>query len=159
TGGTIDKDYPRSSKGWAFEIGEAASLRILKKLNPSFDYELVSLLKKDSLEISEADRKMLLEYCQKSPYQYIVITHGTDTLIETALFLKNISEKTVVLTGAMRPEQFSNSDAPIQLGIAIGGVQSLPPGVYVAMHGRIASPQQMQRDVQSGKFYPDPKFK
>jgi L-asparaginase len=84
----------------------------------------------------------------------VVITHGTDTLLETGKFLTGrCPDKLVVLTGAMRPERFSNSDAPLNLGMAIAAVQCLPPGVYVAMHGRIKMAVEMQRDPITGSFF------
>ena len=84
----------------------------------------------------------------------VVITHGTDTLIETGKYLTGrCPDKIVVLTGAMRPERFSNSDAPINLGMAISAVQCLPPGVYITMHGRVKMAAEMQRDMDTGAFY------
>lgn len=152
TGGTIDKDYPKTQKGWAFEITSPAFERILQKLHPSFSYSIIPLLQKDSTEINEADRRLLLETCQQAPQDKIIITHGTDTMIETSHFLSSLSNKTIVITGAMRPERFSNSDAPIQLGIAIGAVQTLKSGVYIAMHGKICPWNQAQRDSNTGNF-------
>jgi L-asparaginase len=152
TGGTIDKDYPKSEKGWAFEIDEPAYLRILKKLNPSFEYSSVLGLKKDSTEITQSDRQKLFDLCKSIGYHRIIITHGTDTLLETATFLQKISGKVIVLTGAMRPERFTNSDASINLGIAIGAVQVLTEGVYIAMHGLVLPWQEVSRDEDTRKF-------
>lgn len=152
TGGTIDKDYPKNIGGWAFEIGEAAVIRILEKLSPSFQFEVLSLLRKDSQEITAEDRQLLKESCEKLDTPFIIITHGTDTLIETAVSLMGIKGKTIVLTGAMRPERFSNTDAEVNVGIAIGAVQSLPQGVYVAMHGRALPADQLSRNPDSGQF-------
>ena len=91
TGGTIDKDYPKSTKGWAFEISEPSVERILKKLNPSFKYTIKSVLKKDSLEITDQDRLLLYNECKIANENKIIITHGTDTMIETAIFLSKLS--------------------------------------------------------------------
>ena len=155
TGGTIDKDYPRSSGGWAFEFGEPATHRILDKLNPSFEYKVITAFQKDSLEIEEADRLELVKLIQSSEHAKMVITHGTDTMIETARFLaKHIKDKTIVLTGAMRPERFSNSDAPINLGMAIAAAQlSTEPKVYVCMHGIVKLANEMQRNSSTGQFF------
>lgn len=152
TGGTIDKDYPKSEKGWAFEIAEPAFLRILKKLNPSFESKTFSAFRKDSLKITDDDRKKLLTLCQEISSQKIIITHGTDTLLETAAFLEKIQHKTIILTGAMRPERFSNSDASINLGVAIGAVQILPEGIHIAMHGLVLPWQEASRASKTGKF-------
>ncbi|MCB0490471.1 MAG: asparaginase [Cyclobacteriaceae bacterium] len=154
TGGTIDKDYPHTTKGWAFEFGEPASIRILEKLNPSFEFEIQTAFQKDSLEINDTDRKNLTDLIVKSNLEHIIITHGTDTMVETATFLaEHIKNKVIVITGAMRPEQFSNSDAPVNIGTAIGAVQILGPGVYIAMHGIVKPWNSMKRNLDTGKYY------
>lgn len=152
TGGTIDKDYPRSTKGYAFEISEPAVTRILEKLNPSFEYEIISALKKDSLEITDDDRQKIYDICNRQENQNIIITHGTDTMRETAEKLSTIEGKTIVITGAMRPERFGNSDAPINIGTALGAVQVLENGVYIAMHGRVIPWDKVARDMETGQF-------
>ena len=153
TGGTIDKDYPKTKGGWAFEIDEPAIGRILEKLNPSFEFEILSAFKKDSLVIDEADRLNLLDLIRKTESGKIIITHGTDTMVETAKFLKPISNKTIILTGSMKPERFYDSDASINLGIAIGALNVLEPGIYIAMHGIVKSCENIKRDLDTGKFY------
>lgn len=152
TGGTIDKDYPKTKKGWAFEIDQPAVNRILAKLNPSFIYKTLSILKKDSLQISEEDRKLIHDQCVISQEDKIIITHGTDTIIETAKSLSGIENKTIILTGSLRPERFSNSDADINLGLAIGGVQSLNNGVYIALSGLIIPHDKITRDAKTDQF-------
>ncbi len=152
TGGTIDKDYPRTQKGYAFEIGPPAVVRILEKLNPSFSYEIQTVLQKDSLDITEQDRLELQEVCANSAANNLIITHGTDTLLETAAALADIPNKVIILTGAMRPEQFANSDAPIQVGIAIGAVEYVPAGVYVAMQGRVIPWKSCVRNQETGQY-------
>ena len=153
TGGTIDKDYPRSSNGWAFEIHEPAVQRILKKLNPSFTFEIKSVFKKDSLEIDQKDRALLLEACSNSNENKIIITHGTDTIIETAAYLSKIKNKTIVLTGAMRPEKFTDSDADLNIGMAIAGIQTLSDGVYISMHGVIDRQENIDRNPKTGQYF------
>ena len=152
TGGTIDKDYPKSIKGWAFEIGDPAFLRIIEKLPKSIDWEIIPLLKKDSTEITDDDRNEIFETCQASSNTQIIITHGTDTLLETASSLAPIENKTIVLTGAMQPERFSNSDADLNFGMALAGVQTLSPGVYIAIQGIIAPFERLSRNLETG-FY------
>lgn len=152
TGGTIDKDYPRKQGGYAFEIGPPAALRILERLDPAFSYEVQTVFQKDSLDIDAADRKALRQACETAAGDRIVITHGTDTLLASAAALDGIPSKVIILTGAMRPERFANSDAPINLGVAIGAVQCLPPGVYVAMHGQVLPWQACTRDPETGQF-------
>ena len=154
TGGTIDKDYPKSTKGYAFEFGEPATRRILEKLNPSFEYEILTACQKDSLEITNVDRQDLVNLINENSADKFIITHGTDTMMETANFIfSKISNKVIVLTGAMRPEQFSNSDAPINVGGAIAATQILETGVYLFMTGVLKSCTEIKRDLESGKFY------
>lgn len=154
TGGTIDKDYPHTTKGWAFEFGAPATQRILEKLQPSFDYEIITAFQKDSLEITATDRQALLDLILTTTHKKIIITHGTDTLTETAAYLaKEIQDRLIVLTGAMRPERFSNSEAPINIGCAIATANLLDQGVFIAMHGVVKSFDQIQRNLETGKFY------
>ena len=152
TGGTIDKDYPKTMKGYAFEISEPAVKRILEKVNPSFDYEVLSVLKKDSLDITNDDRKNIFEACENSKLDKIIITHGTDTMIETAKILSSIKGKTIVITGAVRPERFTNSDASFNIGLAIGALQTSKEGVYIAMHGKVYAWDKVKRDMKTGQF-------
>ena len=153
TGGTIDKDYPHSSNGWAFEIHEPALERILEKLNPSFEYNVISAFKKDSLEITEADLQHLKKMIEKTNSEKLIITHGTDTLSDTALYLANHNlGKTIVLTGAMRPQKFVDTDADVNLGLAIAAVQMMSNGVFVCMHGLVLSYDQIDRDKKTGKY-------
>ncbi|MFK7776245.1 MAG: asparaginase domain-containing protein [Saprospiraceae bacterium] len=154
TGGTIDKDYPKTIKGYAFEFGEPAIRRILEKLNPSFDYEILTACQKDSLEITNEDRQNLVNLINKNSADKFIITHGTDTMMETANFIfPKINNKVIILTGSMRPEQFSNSDAPINVGGAIAASQVLDAGVYLFMTGILKSYVEIKRDLETGKFY------
>jgi L-asparaginase len=158
TGGTIDKDYPKTTRGYAFEIDEPAAARILARVNPACAYRVVTAARKDSLELTDDDRREILRACAEAPELRIVVTHGTDTMIETARALASVEGKVIVLTGAMRPERFSNSDAAFNLGVAVGAVQALAPGVYVAMHGGVHRWDRAARDAD-GRFVeagPDP---
>jgi len=153
TGGTIDKDYPRSSGGWAFEFGDPATRRLLERLDPSFDFEVREVCQKDSLEITDEDRAQMAAVIAGLESSRVVVTHGTDTMLETARYLDDrIQDKVVVITGAMRPERFSNSDAPLNLGCAIAAAQLAEPGVWIAMHGVVRRHGEMQRDPDTGKY-------
>ena len=152
TGGTIDKDYPKTTKGYAFEIDEPAIKRILEKIKPNFNYEIIPLMRKDSLDITSNDRQVMLQSCTEADTDKIIITHGTDTMIESAKFLSSIKNKSIVLTGAVKPERFKDSDAEFNLGVAIGAVNELNSGVYIAMNGRIVPADKIQRDELTGKF-------
>ena len=162
TGGTIDKDYPKLTKGYAFEIGEPAVKSILARINlneiqPIFE----SVCRKDSQEITLQDRQNILNKCLHSQANNIIITHGTDSMIETAQYVQNVlfeqnkSENKnlrIILTGSMRPERFINSDAHFNIGMAFAAVQTVDPGVYVVMNGRIIPAQNAVRNLSNGLF-------
>lgn len=152
TGGTIDKDYPKQSKGYAFEITEPAVKQILIKINPSFEYEVISLLKKDSLDLTPKDKKKIFETCENADTDKIIITHGTDTLLETAKFLSVVKNKTIILTGAFKPEKFKDSDADFNIGTAVGGANVLGYGVFVAIKGRIYKFDKVKRNKKTSNF-------
>ncbi|CAJ1370765.1 unnamed protein product [Effrenium voratum] len=154
--------YPRSTGGWAFEIGEPAVGRILERVTPQgFTWELTSVCAKDSQEITDDDRAALLSACETSSSTCIIITHGTDTLIETAKYLGSqhrahpgLGAKRICLTGAMRPERFVDTDAHFNLGVCFGVLNVCAPGVYVCMNGRAFPWDAVARDMESGAFLP-----
>ncbi len=139
TGGTIDKDYPqgKTDHGYEFKIGDPAFKSIFKKVKPVFEYEIITALKKDSLDITDTDREKIYKIINSNKNNKIVISHGTDTIQQTAKKLSSIKNKTIILTGAMLPEKFYDSDADFNVGMAIGAVQSLGNGVYIALHGKV----------------------
>ena len=153
TGGTIDKDYPRNHGGYAFEFGEPAASRLLARWQPTFEFDLHTAFQKDSTELTDADRTQLAALIRDDASEHVVVTHGTDTMLETAAALAgNVGAKRVVLTGAMRPERFSDSDAPLNVGCAVGALQHVPPGVYVAMHGVVGRHDEVRRSPDSDRF-------
>jgi L-asparaginase len=152
TGGTIDKDYPRAAKGYAFEITAPAVERIIENFNLYFDNQILPLLQKDSLDLTPQDRDLIYEACLKNDAKKIIITHDTEVMIETAKHLAAIKDKVIIVTGAMRPERFSNSDASFNLGVAIGAINVLPEGVYIAMNGRCFLYEKVQRNAKTGQF-------
>lgn len=154
TGGSIDKDYPtgEDNDGYNFVITNPAYERILSYVKPSFEYEFQTVLQKDSLDITEEERKSILQACQDSPANRIIITHGTDTMLKTAGLLGQIKNKTIILTGAMTPELFKNTDADFNLGTAIGGMYVLSLGVYVAMNGLVLPWDKITFDRKTRRF-------
>lgn len=154
TGGTIDKDYPagEDNHGYSFVITTPAFDRILKRANPSFEFETKTVLQKDSLDITEDDRKLIFEACKDSGSDKIVITHGTDTMTQTAEVLSQITGKTIVLIGALSPELFKDSDADFNLGTAVGAVETLENGVYIAMNGRVMKWNEAEFDTNTKQF-------
>jgi L-asparaginase len=150
TGGTIDKVYFDALS--EFQVGETAIDAILREANVGYDYDLTSLMKKDSLELTDADRAAIKAAITASAAQSILITHGTDTMAETARSLMEIKNKTIVLTGAMQPARLRSTDAIFNIGFAIAAAQLQPPGVYIAMNGRVFPADQVRKDRKAGQF-------
>lgn len=152
TGGTIDKDYPTHGKSYAFEIASPAIERIMKTVRPSFSWRSLELLKKDSSDITDDDRQTILQACRDAPEKHIIITHGTDTMHETSQILATLTDKVIVITGSFRPERFAESDASFNVGMAIGGLQILKPGVYIAMSGVLLSWDKVYKNFGQGQY-------
>jgi L-asparaginase len=150
TGGTFDKIYYDAKND--FHIGEPMSGEILDEANVTFDYEIESILRKDSLDISDEDREMIRQKVVEDAHDKIIITHGTDTMVKTAMQLLNIKGKTIVITGAMQPARMRLSDSGYNMGVATAAVQLLPSGVYVAMNGLILDPRTTIKNVTLSRF-------
>ena len=136
TGGTIDKVY--SDQKSEYQVGDPGVCEILRDSNVVVEYEVESLLRKDSLEITDAERERIVERVAAEACPRIVITHGTG--------------KTIVLTGAMQPALFRRSDAEFNIGAALAAVQILPPGVYLAMNGKIFAPDKARKNAALHRF-------
>ncbi len=159
TGGTIDKDYPRLTRGYAFEIADPAVLRVLAKVATGFAYNIVTVCRKDSTEILPSDREAMFAAVASSRNRLVIVTHGTDTLIETAVYLGRkmrsqsaLRDRVVIVTGAMKPQKFVDSDAAFNIGVAVGASGALLPGAYVAMNGCVRPASTVQRDYKTGQF-------
>lgn len=152
TGGTIDKIYFDELS--QFEVGDSQISHILTEGLVQFDYEVVPLLQKDSLEITAADRQMLRDFIEGDEATRIVVTHGTDTMPETADALSAIEGKTIVLTGALTPARFRSTDAVFNVGIAVAAAQTCPPGVYIAMSGQVFRSGEVRKNREANRFEP-----
>ena len=151
TGGTIDKTYNMNNGELYFT--ESHIPDILKQARYNAPYEMEQLMLKDSLEMSESDRVKILDACQQTECTRIMITHGTDTMVDTARFLsKSLEDKTIVLTGAMIPYVFKTSDALFNLGSALSATQVLYPGIYIAMNGQAFKADNVVKNRQLGMF-------
>ena len=150
TGGTFDKIYFDALSD--YQIGEPQIEWIMTQANVDFDYAIESILKKDSLEISEQDRAEIVTAVTADDCERIIITHGTDTMPDTATALQGITDKTIVLVGAMQPARFRDSDALFNSGFAVAAARLLPHGVYVAMNGQIFNADQVQKNREAGLF-------
>ena len=150
TGGTIDKIYFDQKS--QYQVGDPQANGVLERANVVLDYEVESIIRKDSLDFTDEDREMIRQEVESTPLERVVITHGTDTMIDTAKVLKNISGKTIVMTGSMYPAQFRDSDAVFNIGGAVTATQILGPGVYIVMNGRIFKPNQVRKNVELNRF-------
>lgn len=151
TGGTFDKEYNEITGQLYFNDSHLPEMLELGRSR--LEVEVRTLMMVDSLEMTETDRDLIADHCIKSPQDKIVITHGTDTMAHTAARLaQKVTGKTIVITGAMIPYKFGSSDGLFNLGSALAFVQTLPPGVYVAMNGRYFMAGNVRKNKQTGEF-------
>ena len=151
TGGTFDKEYDEISGTLFFEDTHLAQMLELGRCR--VDVRVRTLMMIDSLEMTDADRELIAHNCAEAPEPHIVITHGTDTIVDTAgVLAAKVEGKTIVLTGAMIPIAFGSSDGLFNLGGAITAVQVLPPGVYITMNGRIFPWDNVRKNRDAGVF-------
>lgn len=149
-GGTIDKVYFDAAS--EYEVGEPTVTQVYQGAFVDLDYELLPLMRKDSLEMTAADRALIREVCENAEQDKILITHGTDTMTQTAKSLLGITGKTIVLTGAMAPAHFRETDAMFNIGLATGAVQASAAGVYIAMSGQVFPADNVQKNLDRGRF-------
>ncbi|NNK34154.1 MAG: asparaginase [Xanthomonadales bacterium] len=152
TGGTIDKIYFDDKSD--YQVGEPQISQILHLMHVAFDFEVTALMRKDSLHLTDSDRHLIRATAAASDCSHVLITHGTDSMVETAAVLKGLEGKTIVLTGALNPARFRDSDAIFNIGCAVGAVQSLPEGVYIAMNGKVWDPEHVRKNVRENRFEP-----
>jgi L-asparaginase len=150
TGGSIDKAY--STQESRFVVAEPQIASILDEGNLTIDWDVHSICKMDSLELTDSDREAVVEQVRRDAHRHIIVTHGTDTMIETARALCSVSGKVIVLTGAMQPAAFRRSDAAFNVGGAIIAVQTLPEGVYLVMNGQVFDPESASKNLALGRF-------
>ena len=151
TGGTFDKEYNELTGQLFFKDSHLPEmLELGRNLIP---VEIRTLMMIDSLEMTDDDRQLIVEHCTKSPEDKIIITHGTDTMADTARVLTSrVKGKTIVITGAMIPYKFGSSDGLFNLGSALAFVQTLPEGVYIAMNGRCFNANNVRKNRETGVF-------
>lgn len=153
TGGTLDKVHDTYTEGLSFPGDASSHMDDLLRIGRSTSYEVIPIMQKDSLEMTQADREAILRAVLDAAQTQIVITHGTGTMEDTAQFLDGkTGSKTVVLTGAMRPFSLGKSDAGFNVGGAIIAAQTLPAGVYGVMNGRVFGAQHLRKDKKAGRF-------
>lgn len=152
TGGTFDKIYFDAKS--EFHIGETQVNPILEEGNVTLPYQVESVFRKDSLEVTEEDRRVLCEQVAASQSTQIIITHGTDTMSDTAKLLAtyDITGKTIVLVGAMQPARMRYTDAPFNLGFALAAVQLLSADIYIAMNGQVFHHSNVTKNREHSRF-------
>ena len=150
TGGTIDKVYFDAKGG--YEVGGPVVRQVLEHARAGADTPVVELLRKDSLDMTAADRAAIRAAVAAAGQERVIITHGTDTMVETARALQDLPGRTIVLTGALQPGRFSDSDAPFNLGMALAAVQLVPPGVYIAANGRVFDARRVRKNLAANRF-------
>ena len=150
TGGTIDKIYFDATS--QYEVGESNVKHILGDGLVNFEYDVVPMFKKDSLEFTDEDRQALREFIENDDASLYVITHGTDTMVETAAKLSSISGKTIILTGSLSPARFNTTDAIFNIGMAVAAVQSVEPGVYLVMNGQVFAEGEVFKNHAANRF-------
>ncbi len=150
TGGTIDKIYFDAKS--SFEVGAPQIGHLLDDANVVFEYEVRPIMQKDSLDLTDEDRALIVETIMGDACDKVLITHGTDTMVDTARALGDVGGKTIVLVGSMQPARFRVTDAIFNIGYAIAALQLLPAGVYVAMNGQIFDPLKTRKNVDENRF-------
>lgn len=150
TGGTIDKAYFDALS--EYQIVDSGIPALIAQARVALPFRVVELMRKDSLELTDADRALIAAAVREAPETRVVITHGTDTMTETAKALAAIPGKTMVLTGALSPARFADTDAPFNLGMAFATAQVAAPGVWIAMSGQVFDGLNVRKDRAAGKF-------
>jgi L-asparaginase len=150
TGGTIDKVYFDALS--EYKIGATALPDMLSENNVFVAHRVTQLMRKDSLELDDADRAEIHAAVAESDADKILVTHGTDTMVDTGLVLADIKGKTIVITGAMQPATLRNSDAEFNVGFALAATQTLSHGVYIAMNGEVFDPATTKKDRAAHRF-------
>jgi L-asparaginase len=151
TGGTIDKAYFDALS--EYQIVDSGIPALLKEARVALPFRVVELMRKDSLELTGEDRSLIAAAAREAPESRIVVTHGTDTMTETARVLAaEVPGKAICLTGALSPARFAETDAPFNLGMALATVQVARPGVYIAMSGQVFDALKVRKDRAAGRF-------
>lgn len=150
TGGTVDKNYFDALS--EYQITDSGIPALLAEARVALPFRVVELMRKDSLDLTEADRALIAATVREAPEARVIITHGTDTMTDTASALADIGGKTVVLTGALTPARFADSDAAFNLGMAFAAAQTCPPGIWIAMSGQVFDGLKVRKDRAAGRF-------
>jgi len=152
TGGTIDKIYFDDKSD--YQIGAPQIGETLRAMQVAFEFEVNALMRKDSLHLTPQDRELIRDTVLASDAHHVLITHGTDTMVDTAQALLGIEGKTIVITGALYPARFRDSDAVFNIGCAVGAVQALEVGTWIVMNGKAWKPGEVRKNRDANRFEP-----
>ena len=150
TGGTIDKVY--FDKKSNYEVGYPFVEELLHKMNVNISFKVKSLMRIDSLDMTDIHREVILKSIINSNANNFLITHGTDSIVETAIYLKKITDKTIVLTGSLKPAIFIDNDAIFNVGSALTSAQILNNGVYIVINGQVFNPDNVRKNLEKNVF-------
>lgn len=150
TGGTIDKVY--FDKKSNYEVGDPFVEELLHKMNVNISFKVKSLMRIDSLDMTDIHREVILKYIINSNANNFLVTHGTDSIVETAIYLKKITDKTIVLTGSLKPAIFIDNDAIFNVGSALTSAQILNNGVYIVINGQVFNPDNVRKNLEKNVF-------
>ncbi len=150
TGGTIDKNYFDALS--EYQVVDSGIPALLKEARVALPFRVEEVCRKDSLELTANDRAEIARRAAAATETRIVVTHGTDTMTDTAAVLARVAGKTIVLTGALSPARFAETDAPFNLGMAFAAAQTAAPGVYIAMSGQVFDGLKVRKDRDAGRF-------
>lgn len=150
TGGTIDKVYFDAKSD--YEVGESVVSELLLQAHVRCPFEVVSPLRKDSLELTDLDRQLIRQTIADRSERQVVVTHGTDTMTQTAAALSDLTDRVIVMTGALAPARFAETDAVFNVGMAFAAAQTLESGIYIAMNGEIFDWRQVRKDRAQNAF-------
>ena len=150
TGGTIDKAYFDALS--EYQVGDSQVSHLLHLARVTFPFEVQELLRKDSLDLTDEDRSIIAEHVKATASRRVIITHGTDTMTQTAAALGDVGARTVVLVGALAPARFQDSDASFNLGMAFATAQIALPGIYITMNGQVFAAAEVTKDRDRGQF-------
>ena len=150
TGGTIDKVYFDALS--EFKIGQSVVRELLREAHVDIDYDIVEICRKDSLDITDSDRLLIKTTIEQQPHRKVVVTHGTDTMTQTASVLSTIQDKTIVLTGSLSPARFAQTDATFNVGMSFSAVQTLSLGIYIVMSGQVFDALKVRKDRKNNRF-------
>ncbi|MCR9278652.1 MAG: asparaginase domain-containing protein [Pseudomonadaceae bacterium] len=150
TGGTIDKVYFDAKS--EFEVGQSVVADLLSQAHVTAQFDVCEVMRKDSLELDDADRDQIKAAIEAREHRCVVVTHGTDTMVETAQVLSQLTDRTIVLTGALQPARFAQTDALFNVGMAFAAAQSLQAGVYIAMNGQLFDAANVRKDRAANRF-------